>query len=184
MVTVATGGVAVIPGLIASHGAAATAAAATLAAEGGLGVAVALEAVGAAAAAETVFAGAVAAEGVVTALTGFTAFNAWNPVGWTLGAVLVGADPHSAPAVTWGCYKPIIGEADTDDVGTPAKPITFAELAAHPEVRRVSVSAGDAAPGTGNLPDVEVENGTGQRFLLRGVVLPWGPAAYHAERIL
>ncbi|KAG7292038.1 hypothetical protein NEMBOFW57_002069 [Staphylotrichum longicolle] len=177
MVTVATGGAAAIPGLIVSHGAAAATAAATLAAEGGLGIAVALETAGAVAAAETAFAGAVVAESVVTAITGLTAFNAWNPVGWTLGAVLVGADPHSSSAVTWACYKPIIGEADTDDDdGTPAKPITFAELAAHPEVRRVSVSTRSTAPCTGNLPDVEVENKLGQRFLLR--------AAYHAERIL
>lgn len=179
MVTFASG--AGIPAIIGAYGASTTAAA-----EGGLAAAAALEALGAAAAAETVFAGAVAAEGVVTAITGLTAANAWNPVGWTLGAVLIGADPHTSPAaVTWSCYKPIIGEPDNDDDGTPAKPITFAELAAHPEVRRVSVSAGNTVdPSTGNLPDVEVENRTGQRFLLRGVVLPWGPAAYHAERIL
>ncbi|KAK3899124.1 hypothetical protein C8A05DRAFT_18400, partial [Staphylotrichum tortipilum] len=136
---------------------------------------------------ETVFARAIAAMSVVTAITGLTAANAWNLVGWTLGAVFLGADPHSSPAeVTWGCYKPIIDEADTgDDDGAPARPITFAELAAHPEVRRVSVSAEDTvSPSTGNLPDVEVENRAGHRFLLRGVVLPWGAAAYHAERIL
>lgn len=80
--------------------------------------------------------------------------------------------------MTWGCYKPIIGEVDTQE--TSINPITFADLAAHPAVRQVFVCASAASV---NLPDVEVENRAGQYYLLRGVVLPWESAAYHAERI-
>lgn len=114
-----------------------------------------------------------------TAAAGVAAANVWNPAGWAIGAVLIGADPHASRAVTWGCYKPIIGEVDTKE--KPIKPITFADLAAHPEVRRVFIFASTASA---NLPEVEVENKAGQHYLLQGVVLPWGSVAYHAEQIL
>ncbi|KAH7066468.1 hypothetical protein FB567DRAFT_542602 [Paraphoma chrysanthemicola] len=156
----------------------AAAASAAIVSEGALATAVAAEAAGAAVAAEAALATAIAAESGVVVLTGTTVANFWNPVGWVVGGVLVGASQQTSQAVTWGCYKPIIGEVDTEE--TSIKPITFARLAAHPEIRRVYVCAG---AGSANLPDVEIENRAGQCYLLRGVVLPWGSAAYHAERI-
>ncbi|KAL6249100.1 hypothetical protein RBB50_004163 [Rhinocladiella similis] len=131
-----------------------------------------------AAVAEGALSTAIVAEEAVIFLTGMTVPNFWNPVGWVAGGVLVGASQQTSQVVTWGCYKPIIGEVDTKDTST--KPITFANLAAHPQVRRVSVFA---SATSANLPDVEVENASGQRYLLRGITLPWGSAAYHAERI-
>ncbi|PNP51916.1 hypothetical protein FNYG_15869 [Fusarium nygamai] len=162
--------------VVADKAAAATAA---LISEGALAAGSAAGAAGAGAVAEAALTTAIATENAVIALTGMTVPNFWNPVGWAIGAVLVGASQRTSQAVTWGCYKPIIGEVDTGE--TSIKPITFANLAAHPEVRRVFVCA-SAAPSA-NLPDVEVENRAGQCYLLRGVVLPWGSAAYHAERI-
>ncbi|KAH8800460.1 hypothetical protein F5884DRAFT_810511 [Xylogone sp. PMI_703] len=121
---------------------------------------------------------AIAAENLVIALTGLTVPSIWNPVGWTIGGVLVGASQPTSQVVTWGCYKPIIGEIDAKE--TSIKPIAFADLAGHPEVRRVSVFANAA---TANLSNVEVENRAEQYYLLRGVILPWGSAAYHTEPI-
>ncbi|KAI9034765.1 uncharacterized protein KD926_005600 [Aspergillus affinis] len=129
-------------------------------------------------AAEAALTTAIAAENAVIALTGMTVPNMWNPVGWAIGGVLVGASQGTSQAVTWGCYKPIIGEVDTKE--TSIKPITLANLVANPEVRRVFVCANATSA---NLPDVEIENRAGQCYLLRGVVLPWGFTAYHAERI-
>lgn len=173
VVVVATGGTA------AAVGAAVASKAAGLiaygASEAALAGALAAEAAGAAAIAEGALTTAIAFE---AAAGGVAAANFWNPVGWVIGAVLVGASQHAPRAVTWGCYKPIIGEVDTKE--TSIKPITFADLAAHPEVRRVFICASTASA---NLPEVEVENKAGQRYLLRGVVLPWGSVAYHAERI-
>jgi len=82
------------------------------------------------------------------------------------------------PGCDLGCYKPIIGKFDTKE--TSIWPITFANLKAHPEVRRVCICASTASA---DLPDFEIENRAGECYLLRGVVLPWGPAAFHAERI-
>jgi hypothetical protein len=75
-------------------------------------------------------------------------------------------------------YKPIIGEADTQEA--LIKSMALADLMAHPEVRRLVVCA---SATSAQLPDVEVENRAGQCYLLRGVYLPCGSAAYHAERI-
>lgn len=175
-VIISTGGTAAVGiGAVTQQAAAITGA---VVSEAALATAVACEAAGAAVAAETALATAIAAEAGVTALTGTTLANFWNPVGWFIGGILVGASQRTSQAVTWGCYKPIIGEVDTKE--TSIKPITFADLAAHPKVRRVFVCASAASA---NLPDVEVENRAGQYYLLRGVVLPWGSAAYHAERI-
>lgn len=175
-IIIGTGGTAAVAvGALAPQAGAVTAA---IVSEGALATAVAAEAVGAAVAAEAALATAIAAESGVVALTGMTVANFWNPVGWVIGGVLVGASQRTTQVVTWGCYKPIIGEVDTKE--TSIKPITFAQLTARPEVRRVFVCASAASA---NLPDVEVENRAGQCYLLRGVVLPWGSAAYHAERI-
>ncbi|RTE68246.1 hypothetical protein BHE90_017375 [Fusarium euwallaceae] len=160
---------------VADKAAAVTAA---LISEGALAVGSAAGAAGAGAAAEAALTTAIATENAVIGLTSMTVPNFWNPVGWAIGGVLVGANQRTSQAVTWGCYKPIIGEVDTKE--TSIKPITFANLAAHPEVQRVFVCTSAASA---NLPDVEVENRAGQCYLLRGVVLPWGSAAYHAERI-
>lgn len=163
----------------AKAAAAAQAAAAAAASEAALAAAVAAEAAGAAAAAEAALAAAIAAEAAATAATaGVATANFWNPLGWAIGGVLVGARQHISQTVTWGCYKPILGEVDTKDASI--KPITFANLAAHPEVRRVFIGASTASA---NLPDVIVENKAGQRYLLRGVVLPWDSVAYHADRV-
>jgi hypothetical protein len=113
-----------------------------------------------------------------TAATTVAAANSWNPVGWMLGAVLVGADQCAPRTVTRGCYKPIIGEGGNEAMS--AEPITFAALAGHPKVQRVSVGACAASAG---FPEVEVGNTAGEHYLLRGVALPWGGAAYHAERV-
>lgn len=166
MVVVVSGGGAVILPVIAKPVLAGTAA---IVSEVALATAVTIE--GAA------FATAVAAENLVIAL-GFTVSNIWNPAGWVIGGVLVGASQPTSQVVTWGCYKPIIGEVDTKE--TSIKPITFADLAAHPEVRRVFVFPSAASA---NLPEVEVENRSGQSYLLRGVILPCGSAAYHADQI-
>ncbi|WYZ41407.1 hypothetical protein EsH8_V_000302 [Colletotrichum jinshuiense] len=150
---------------------------ATAISEAALAVATAAEVAGACAAAEVALGAAVAAESVATVAMGVTAANLWNPAGWIVGAVLVGASQQASQTVTWGCYKPIIGEIDTKETST--KPITFADLIAHSEVRRATIFT---ATASANLPEVEVENKAGQLYLLRGVVLPWGSAAYHAER--
>lgn len=178
VVVVATGG-STLAGLgLMSKAAGIQLAVTTTATEAALAAAAAAEAAGALAAAELALGAAVAAETAATAAAGVAAANIWNPAGWIIGAVLVGASQHTSRAVTWGCYKPIIGEVDTKETST--KPMLFANLAAHPEVRRVFVCA---SATSANLPDVEVENKAGQRYLLRGVVVPWGSAAYHAERI-
>lgn len=157
-IIIGTGGTAAVAiGAVAPQAAAITGA---VISEGALAAALAAEAAGAAVAAETALATAIAAEAGVTALTGMTVANFWNPVGWVIGGVLVGASQRTSQAVTWGCYKPIIGEVDTKE--TSIKPITFADLAAHPEVRRVFVCASAASA---NLPDVEVENRAGQCYL-------------------
>ncbi|KAK8851152.1 hypothetical protein PGQ11_013631 [Apiospora arundinis] len=175
VVVIGTGGSTAVVGPLALRAGAVTGA---LISEGALAAAAALEGAGAIAASEALFSVAVAAESGVMALTGVTVASFWNPMGWAVGGVLVGASQRTSQAVTWGCYKPIIGEVDTREASID--PITFADLAAHPEVRRVFVCANAASA---NLPVIEVENRAGQCFLLRGVVLPWGSAAYHAERI-
>ncbi|KAF9890011.1 hypothetical protein FE257_006691 [Aspergillus nanangensis] len=176
VIVVSTGGTAgVAVAAVAEKAAAATAA---LVSQGALAAGSAAGAAGAGATAEVALTTAIAAENAVIALTGMTVPNMWNPVGWAIGGVLVGASQRTSQAVTWGCYKPIIGEVDTKE--TSIKPITFANLAANPEVRRVLVCA---SAGSANLPDVEIENRAGQCYLLRGVVLPWGLTAYHAEHI-
>ncbi|KXS94841.1 hypothetical protein AC578_3671 [Pseudocercospora eumusae] len=175
VIVVGTGGTAAAPVAIAMHASRIGAVTAALVSEGALAVSCAASS---AVVAETGFTIAVAAESGVTALTGLTVTQFWNPVGWVVGGVLVGASQQTSGLVTWGCYKPIIGEADTKE--TSIKPITLAALAVHPEVLQVSVSA---STGSANLPDVEVKNRAGQCYKLRGVLLPWGSAAYHAERI-
>ncbi|KAL4819956.1 hypothetical protein BDW67DRAFT_181666 [Aspergillus spinulosporus] len=87
---------------------------------------------------------AVAAESVATAAPGVAATNIWNPAGWALGGVLIGASQSvtdQAVVVTWGCYKPIFVSTHIESAG---------------------------------LPNVEVENHLGERLILRGVALPWG----------
>jgi hypothetical protein len=121
--------------------------------------------------------GGTAGGAATTTATTIATANSWNPVGWIIGTVLVGASQCS-PYVTWGCYKPIIGEAGNEVMSV--EPITLATLAAHPKVQQISVGVCAASAG---LPEVEVANTAGERYLLRGVVLPWGGAAYHAERI-
>src|ERR1700729_1971823 len=81
-------------------------------------------------------------------------------------SLLVPVNTHRSRTVTWSCYKPIIGEVDTRE--TSIRPITFADLAVHPEVRRVSICASAASA---HLPEVEIENKAGQHYLLQGVVL-------------
>jgi hypothetical protein len=137
-------------------------------------------------AATTVVSNAVNAA-VVSAGTGSTAtttaatvaaVNSWNPVGFILGTILVGAGQCAPGTVTWSCYKPIIGEVDYEAM--LVEPITLAALVAHPKVQQVSVGTRAASAG---LPEVEVDNTARERYLLRGVALPWGGAAYHAERV-
>lgn len=169
--------VAAVAAAQAAAAAAAQAAALAAASEAALAAAIAAEAAGALVAAEAALAAAIAAEAAAATAAGVAATNFWNPLGWAIGAVLVGASQPTSRTVTWGCYKPIIGEVDTKE--TSIKPITFADLAAHPEVRRVFIHTSTTSA---NLPEVEVENKAGQRYLLRGVVLPWGSVAYHAER--
>lgn len=179
VVVTATGGggaAAVLPYL--GYSASVQVAVGTAASEAALAAALAAGNAGAAVAAEAALAAAIAAENAAIAAASVTAANLWNPAGWALGAVLIGASQHTTRSMTWGCYKPIIGEVDTNNISI--KPMAFADLVTHPEVRQVFVceSATHA-----NLPDVEVVNKAGQRFLLQGVLLPWGSAAYHAERI-
>jgi hypothetical protein len=162
---------------ITTQAAAVQVAAATTATEAAFSAAVAAQAVGFTTAAQAGLSAAVAAESAATAAAGFTAANIWNPAGWAIGAVLVGASQCPSHAVTWGCYKPVISQVDTGE--TSIQPISFAKLVANPEVRRVSIGAIAASAG---LPEVEIENQGGNRFLLRGVALPWGSVAYHAER--
>ena len=144
-IVVGTGGTA------AAAAAAATQNIAALAAVAAAGVTETALAVGSVASSAAVTEGAlsiaIAAETVATsvALT-----NVWNQVGWAVGAVLVSASQHTSQAVTWGCYKPIIGEVETNE--TSIKPMTLAKLAAHPEVRRVFINANAASA---NLPEVE-----------------------------
>ena len=122
--------------------------------------------------------GGAATTATTTAVTTVAAANSWNPVGWIIGTVLVGAGQCAPHTVTWSCYKPIIDEADNEAIS--AEPITLAALAVHPKVQRISVGSCAASAG---LPEVEVANTAGERYLLRGVALPWGGAAYHAERV-
>ncbi|KAH7314033.1 hypothetical protein BKA65DRAFT_515940 [Rhexocercosporidium sp. MPI-PUGE-AT-0058] len=178
VLVVATGAGALAAMTALTKAAAVQVAVATAASEAALTAGAAASAAGALATAEAALAVAIAAENAAIAAAGVTAANVWNPAGWIIGAVLVGASEHTSWAVTWGCYKPIIGEVDTQE--SSIKPITFADLAAHSEVRRVFIRASTASA---NLPEVEVENKAGQYYLLRGVVLPWGSVAYHAERI-
>jgi hypothetical protein len=178
VVVVATGGGAVAAVSLAGNAAGVQVAVATAASEAALAAAAAAEAAGALAVAEVALGAAIAADSAATAAAGVAAANIWNPAGWIIGAVLIGASPQTSRAVTWGCYKPIIGEVDTKE--TSIKPITLADLAAHHEVRRISICASTASA---NLPEVEVENKAGQRYLLQGVNLPCGSVAYHAERI-
>ncbi|KAG4428075.1 hypothetical protein IFR05_016442 [Cadophora sp. M221] len=178
VLVVATGAGALAAMTALTKAAAVQVAVATAASEAALTAGAAASAAGALATAEAALAVAIAAENAAIAAAGVTAANVWNPAGWIIGAVPVGASEHTSWAVTWGCYKPIIGEVDTQE--SSIKPITFADLAAHLEVRRVFIRASTASA---NLPEVEVENRAGQYYLLRGVVLPWGPVAYHAERI-
>ncbi|KAK2035882.1 hypothetical protein LZ31DRAFT_300367 [Colletotrichum somersetense] len=131
-IIVGTGGTAAVAvGALAPQVGAVTAA---LVSEGALAVG---SAVGGAAVTEAALVTAIATENTVIALTGMNVTQFWNPVGWVVGGVLVGASQPTPQAVTWGCYKPIIGEVDTTAPST--KPITLADLAAHPEVRRVFV---------------------------------------------
>ncbi|KAM0550230.1 hypothetical protein ACHAPJ_009078 [Fusarium lateritium] len=160
--------------------AAVQAAAATAASEAAIAGALAAEAAGALAAAEAALTAAAAAEtaAITATAAGVAATNIWNPVGWAVGAVLVGALQDSPYSVTWGCYRPIIGESDHQD--TIAKPMAFVDLISHPMIHRVCVST--RAMSTG-LPNVEIENKSGELYILSGVVLPWGSVAYHADRV-
>ncbi|KAI1047765.1 hypothetical protein LB505_006460 [Fusarium chuoi] len=192
MVTVASGGAPlVIAGTIAKEalvvlgaaqsaaaGFAAQAAVAGAACESALAGAVAAEAVGAFAVAETAFAAAVAAESAAITATAsaVAATNFWNPVGWAVGAIVVGARETAPQTITWDCYKPIIQEGPQ----TPTKPMMLAALVAHPMVARVEISTKTTSA---NLPDVEIENVAGELYLLRAVMLPWGAVAYHAEKM-
>ncbi|KAJ4044318.1 hypothetical protein NW756_004650 [Fusarium oxysporum] len=192
MVTVASGGAPlVVAGTIAKEamvavGAAQTAAAgfaaqaavAGAACESALAGAVAAEAVGALAVAETAFAAAVAAESAAVTATAsaVAATNFWNPVGWAIGVVIVGAREIAPQTITWDCYKPIIHEA----VEKPTEPMLLAALVSHPMVARVDISTKATSAG---LPNIEIENVAGELYLLRGVALPWGAVAYHADRM-
>ncbi|KAF5613727.1 uncharacterized protein FSUBG_339 [Fusarium subglutinans] len=192
MVTVASGGAPlVIAGTIAKEAMLAITAAQTAAAgftaqaalagaacETALAGAVAAEAVGAFAVAETAFAAAVAAEGagLTATASAVAATNFWNPVGWTVGAIVVGARETAPQTITWDCYKPIIRE----DPETTVKPMLLAELVVHPMVARVEISGKATSAG---LPDFEIENVAGELYLVRGVMLPWGAVAYHADKM-
>jgi hypothetical protein len=110
--------------------------------------------------------------------TALAAANIWKPTGWMIGGVLIGASQHTSLAVTWGCYKPSIGEVDYKE--TSIKPITLADLAAHPDVERVLIYASTAST---SLSEVRVENKSERRYLIRDVILLCGCPAYHAERI-
>ncbi|KAF5640463.1 hypothetical protein F52700_3614 [Fusarium sp. NRRL 52700] len=192
MVTIASGGARlVIAGTIvkeamvvvtaaqsAAAGLTAQAALDTVACESVLAGAVAAEAVGAFAVAETAFAAAMAAESAALTSTAaaVAATNFWNPVGWALGAVVVGARETAPQTITWDCYKPIIHE----DKEEPVKPMLFTALVSHPMVARVEIST---KATSADLPDVEIENVAGEMYLLRGVILPWGALAYHAEKM-
>jgi len=125
-------------------------------------------------------AGATGAGGATTAAATAAVANSWNPVGWLIGTILVGASQctSTSQTVTWGCYKPIIDEADNES--TSAGPITLAALASHSKVQRISVGLCASSAG---LPEVKLTNTAGELYLLRGIPLPWGGAAYHAERI-
>jgi hypothetical protein len=190
MVTVASGGAPLaIAGVIIQDAVATIAASQSIAA--GIAAKAAAGAVGAAAAGETAIAAAVVLEGIsatsaasaataaASTATGVAstvaATNFWNPVGWALGAVIVGAREIAPQIITWDCYKPIIHE----DQQKPTKPMLLAALAAHPMVSKVEIAT-KATPT--HLPDVEIENVAGELYLLRGVMLPWGAVAYHAEK--
>ncbi|SPJ74773.1 uncharacterized protein FTOL_04504 [Fusarium torulosum] len=105
--------------------------------------------------------------------------NIWNPIGWTVGSILVGAEMPELDLVTWACYKPILGQSVDDP--SAIEPITLATLAESPNVREVNV--GTCAVSAG-LPDIYITNTIGEDYLLRGVFLPCGAVAYHANRIL
>jgi hypothetical protein len=106
------------------------------------------------------------------------AANSWNLLGWTLGTALVGAHQDTPHSVTWGCYKPIIGDVSSE--ASETKPITLAALAAHPQVQKVSI---ECISPTSLLPLVRVVNLAGEHYILQGVQLPWGDIGYHAERV-
>ncbi|KAF5258638.1 hypothetical protein FOXYS1_10781 [Fusarium oxysporum] len=141
-----------------------------------LAAVVAAEAVGAVA--ETAFAAAVAVKGAVTTATAsmVTAKNSWNLVGWMLVATVVGARETAPQSITWDCYKSIIHEA----VDKPAEQMLLTALFSRPMVVRVGTSNKTTSI---DLPDIEMENVTGELYLLQGVALPWGAVAYHADRM-
>lgn len=60
-----------------------------------------------------------------------------------------------------GCYKPIIGEANTGNESV--KRIRVTDLAAHPKVRRIAVGESAASP---NLPEVGIESRARKHHLL------------------
>ncbi|KAK2684252.1 hypothetical protein QWA68_016977, partial [Fusarium oxysporum] len=105
--------------------------------------------------------------------------NIWNPIGWTIGSILVGAEISEVNSVTWACYKPIIGESVDD--ASAVEPITLATLATSPNVQEVNI--GTCAVSAG-LPDVYITNTVGEEYLLRGVFLPCGTVACHANHML
>ncbi|KAH7267753.1 uncharacterized protein BKA55DRAFT_685035 [Fusarium redolens] len=117
------------------------------------------------------------------------ATNFWNPVGWDLGALVVDARETAPQTITWDCYKPIIHE----DAGTPTELMLLAALVTRPMVVRVFScgfsrdveSAVEITTKTTSayLPDLEIENAVVELYLLRGVMLPWGAIAYHADRM-
>ncbi|RKK85219.1 hypothetical protein BFJ71_g14272 [Fusarium oxysporum] len=177
MVTVASGGAPlVIAGTIVKEAMAVIAASQSAAA--GFAAKAAVDVVGAVAVGETALAAAVALEGAAATAAASTvaATNFWNPVGWSLGVVIVGARETAPHNITWDCYKPIIHDA----VEEPPKPMLLAALVSHPMVARVDISTKATSAG---LPDIEIENVAGELYLLRGVALPWGAVAYHADRM-
>ncbi|KAF5234779.1 hypothetical protein FANTH_11968 [Fusarium anthophilum] len=161
MVTVASGGAPLaIAGAIVKDPVAAMAASHSVAA--GIAAKAAADVVGVAAVGETALAAAVAVEGAIatsaasvataaaSTATGVAstvaATNFWNPVGWALGGIVIGAHETAPQTISWDCYKSIICE----DPETTVKPMLLAELVVHPMVARVEISGKATSAG---LPD-------------------------------
>lgn len=70
------------------------------ASEAAISAAVAAEAAGATVAAKAVFGTALAAESAATAASAIATTNIWNPVGWAIGAIAVGASQNTQQTVT------------------------------------------------------------------------------------
>ncbi|KAL5627042.1 hypothetical protein FOBRF1_001385 [Fusarium oxysporum] len=148
MVTVASGGAPlVIAGTIVKEAMAVVATSQSAAA--GFAAKAAVDVVGAVAVGETTFAAAVALEGAAATAAASTVAttNFWNPVGWSLGVVIVGACEAAPHNITWDCYKLIIHDA----VEEPPKPMLLTALVSHPMVARVDVSIKATSAG---LPDI------------------------------